>query len=83
MLPVIQTMRQINISEFRSNLLQHLRDAQRGEQINITSKGALLATVMPPVDRREAARAGLRKLADTAVVRDVLSPAEGDWEMME
>ena len=63
--------------------MQHLKNAQRGEQINITSKGALLATVMPPVDRREAARSGLRKLAGTAMVHDVLSPADGDWEMME
>ena len=76
-------MKQINISEFRSNLLQHLKNAQYGEPVNITSKGTLLATVIPPVNRREAARAGLLKLADTAVIHDVLSPADSDWKMME
>lgn len=76
-------MIQVNISEFRTHLLKYLRNAQRGEQIGVTSKGTLLATVMPPTNQREAARAALSTLAKTAVIHDVVSPIENDWDIME
>lgn len=76
-------MIQVNISEFRTNLLKYLRNAQRGEQINVTSKGTLLATVIPPANQREAAKAELSTLATTAVIHDVVSPLENDWDIME
>lgn len=76
-------MIQVNISEFRSNLLKYLKNVQLGEQINVTSKGTLLATVVPPVNQRDAAKAELSKLAKTAVIHDVVSPVETDWDIME
>lgn len=76
-------MIQVNISEFRTNLLKYLKNVQRGEQINVTSKGALLATIIPPVSQREAARAELSELAKTAEIHDVVSPVDADWDILE
>ena len=76
-------MIQVNISEFRTNLLKYLKSVQHGEQINVASKGKLLATVIPPVDQRYAAKARLVKLAQTAIIHDVVSPLDIDWDVME
>ena len=76
-------MIQVNISEFRTNLLKYLKNVHSGAQINVTSKGTLLATVIPPVSQRDAAKAELSKLAKSAVIHDVVSPLENDWDVME
>lgn len=76
-------MIQVNISQFRSNLLKYLKHVQQGEHVNVTSKGALLATVVPPVNHSEQAKAALSTLAATAVIHDVLSPLDNDWDLVE
>jgi len=45
-------MQTINISEFRANLLKYLEIANSGEQISVTSNGKLLATIMPPTNKK-------------------------------
>jgi len=76
-------MKNVSISEFRANLLKYLTQVQQGEQINVTSKGNLLATLTPPVSQQNAARTKLRELAKTAVLHDVLSPTEESWDAMK
>jgi prevent-host-death family protein len=76
-------MKSVSISELRANLLQYLTRVQQGEQINVTSKGNLLATLTPPVSQQNAARATLLKLAGTAVLHDVVSPTEESWDAMK
>lgn len=76
-------MKNVSISEFRANLLKYLTLAKHGEQINVTSKGNLLATLSPPVSQQNAARTKLRELAKTAVLHDVLSPTEESWDAMK
>ena len=76
-------MKTVSISEFRANLLKYLQMVQCGEPLNVTSKGAPLATLMPPVEQSRSARIRLRKLARTAVVRDVLSPLDENWDAMK
>jgi prevent-host-death family protein len=75
-------MKNVSISEFRAHLLQYLTQVQQGEQINVTSKGNLLATLTPPVGQQNAARAKLMKRAETAVLHDVISPTEESWDAM-
>ena len=69
-------MKTVSISELRANLLQYLSQVQRGERIEVTSKGAVLATLVPPIGEREVARARLEELA----VGDVITPIGDDWE---
>ena len=73
-------MKTVSISELRANLLQYLTQVQRGERIQVTSKGAVLATLAPPVGEREVARARLEELAAGATVGDVITPTGDDWE---
>ncbi|RDH86774.1 MAG: type II toxin-antitoxin system prevent-host-death family antitoxin [endosymbiont of Escarpia spicata] len=76
-------MKNVSISEFRANLLKYLRVVQNGEQLNVTSKGTPLATLTPPVSQHKTSRAKLRKLANTAIIHDVLSPIDDSWDAMK
>jgi prevent-host-death family protein len=73
-------MKTVTISELRANLLKYLARVQGGERIEVTSKGAVMATLVPPVGEREAARARLAELASTAKIGDVVTPIDEDWE---
>ena len=76
-------MKNVSISEFRAQLLKYLTLTQHGERINVTSKGRVLATLTPPVSQQDAARAKLGKLAETAVINDVVSPTGDSWDAMK
>ncbi len=76
-------MKSVSITELRANLLKYLKIAQHGEQINITSKGTLLATLTPPVAQQNLAKDKLILLAKTAVINDVISPIEDAWDAMK
>ena len=76
-------MKSVSISELRANLLQYLTLVQQGEQINVTSKGQVLATLNSPVSQQDAAKAKLGKLAETAVIHDVISPIEDSWDALK
>jgi antitoxin (DNA-binding transcriptional repressor) of toxin-antitoxin stability system len=66
-------MKNVSISELRTNLPKYLILVQQGEQISVTSKGEVLATLTPPVNQQDAARFKLAKLAETAQINDVVS----------
>ena len=63
--------------------MKYLTLVQQGEQINVTSKGNLMATLTPPVSQQDAAKTKLAKLAKTAVIHDVISPLEDNWNAMK
>jgi len=76
-------MKNVSISEFRANLLKYLKLVQQGEEINVTSKGAVMATLTPPVSQQLAAKVKLEKLAATAVIHDVVSPIGDSWDALK
>ena len=76
-------MKNVSISELRSNLLKYLKLVQQGESINVTSKGVVMATLTPPVSQQQAARINLEKLAKTAVIHDVVSPIGDSWDALK
>ena len=76
-------MEKVAVSEFRANLLVFLKRVERGEGITLTSRGREVARIMPPENKREEARAALEELRKTAVVGDVVSPVEEEWEAMK
>jgi len=73
-------MTRVSISEFRANLLAYLKRVSRGESIEVASKGRVMATLIPPVSRQEAARARLEDLAAGSVIGDVVSPTGEAWD---
>jgi len=76
-------MKNVSISDLRANLLKYLKLVQQGKQINVTSKGNLMATLTPPVSQQASARIKLEKLAKTAVIHDVVSPIKDDWHALK
>ena len=76
-------MKDVSISELRAHLLRYLQDARHGEQINVTSKGISLATLSPPTSQADKAGEKLRKLAQTAMIHDVISPIDENWNASE
>ncbi len=70
----------INITEFRKHLPEYLEKIQRGEEIQITSRGKVVARVVPEVDEAEAARKRLLALRDKGYLGNVISPIEAvEW----
>ena len=75
-------METVNISEFRSNLLNYLNKAKEGHEIIITSHGETLATIVPPINQNKQAKAKLKLLAKSAVIKDVISPTNDKWDTL-
>ncbi len=73
-------MESVNISELRANLLHYLKKAQEGHEIIITSHGETLAAIVPPIDRNIQTRNKLKQLAKNAVIKDVVSPIQDNWD---
>ena len=76
-------MKNVTLIGFRAILLKYLKNTQHGEKINVTSRGAPLATLTPPVTQHNTARAKLRNLAKSTVIHDVRSPIEDNRDTMK
>ncbi len=73
-------MEAVNISEFRSNLLNYLKKVKNGHEIIITTHGKTLVAIVPPISKNKQAKAKLKQLAANAVIKDVMSPANEQWD---
>lgn len=70
----------IAISEFRANMSMVLQKVQNGEVISLTQRGAEIARIVPP-DISQLAAIQLRdELRKTAVIGDLLSPIDAEWD---
>jgi antitoxin (DNA-binding transcriptional repressor) of toxin-antitoxin stability system len=76
-------METVAVSEFRSNLMKFLRAISLGEKINITSRGKVIAKLVPPDDAIEDARKKLNEIGKNAVLQDITSPIGSKWDMLE
>ena len=76
-------MEKVAVSRLRENLTVFLKKVQNGQSITITSRGHDLAKLVPLEDRMETSRKKLKKLGKTAVIGDVLSPVDEQWEAMK
>lgn len=77
-------MSDIKVTELRQNLPTYLARVGRGERIKVTSRGKVIAEIVPPTagkDEAATARARLRGsvLSYDEPLASVLDPAE--WEM--
>ena len=76
-------MEKVGISNLRENLSIFLKKVQKGQVITITSRGHEMAKLVPVEDKKEKSRKLLRKLAKNAVIGDILSPIDDEWEAMK
>ena len=76
-------MTSVAISEFRANMSAILQQVRNGEIISLTQRGAEIARLVPPDFVQIAAQQRLEELRKTAVIGDVLSPIDEEWEVMK
>jgi len=69
-------METIAVSELRASLMHVLRRIESGESLIITSRGRQIARLVPPESPANKARQALKKLRETAIIKEVLSPLE-------
>jgi len=72
-------MTTIAVSELRANLMKVLEEIKHGAQIQITSRGKVVARLVPADAAQENAKAVLQQLSSGAVIGDVVSPIEETW----
>ena len=77
-------MKEVNVTELRQNLPGYLAEVQRGERIKVTSRGKVVAELLPPAlspDMVAAARSRLRGsvLRYERPLEPVADPSE--WDM--
>ncbi len=72
-------MNAVAISDFRAHIHEYLAKVQLGEKIVLTNRGQEIATLVPPCS--DSAEQKLKELSKQAIVGDVLSPIDNNWEL--
>lgn len=70
----------VNITELRQNLPTYLADVRKGAEIEVTSRGKLIARIVPGGDSHEQARDRLLAARKHCRVGDVVSPIDARWD---
>jgi len=78
----VTIMEKINVSTLRENLSAFISKAQKGQVITITSHGHELAMLVPAEDKRNTSKKKLKELGKNAIIGDIVSPVDGNWEVM-
>ena len=73
-------METIAVSELRSNLMRILKEIEHGSEISITSRGVVVAKLVPPDCNKERAFERLYEISKTAIIGDIISPIDDQWE---
>ena len=76
-------MNVIAVSELRSNLMSILKEIEQGSSIDITSRGKIVAKLVPPDYNKEKARKKLIEISKNASIGDIISPIDSQWEVMK
>jgi len=76
-------MEKVGVSTLRENLSIFLKKVQKGEIITITSRGRDMAKLVPVEDKTVKSREMLRELGENALIGDIISPIDEEWEAMK
>jgi len=74
-------MLEVSITTFRNHIPVYLDKVRKGEDIALTSRGKVIARLLPPEDERQNARQRLAELRATSRIDDVISPLVEEWEV--
>jgi len=73
-------MHVVKITEFRKHLPAYLKRVEKGDEIQLTNRGKVVARIVPEKDERSKARKRLESLRGKMIVGDVMSPIENvEW----
>ena len=67
-------MNSIAVSELKANLMNILKKIEHGSSIDITSRGKVVAKLVPPNYSRKKARKKLKAIGENAIIGDIISP---------
>ena len=73
-------MARTNVTELRQNLPSYLARVQKGEAVEVTVRGRVIARIVPGEDTREAARKRLEALRGSVKLGDIMSPSGEVWK---
>lgn len=73
-------MIRVNVTELRNHLPAYLGRVKTGEEVAVTSRGKVIARLVPVVDQCQAARLRLETSRKASRVGDVVSPTGEVWE---
>lgn len=73
-------MLEVSVTTFRKHIPDYLGKVCKGEDIALTSRGKVIARLVPPADERLSARDQLAALRGVCRIGDILSPIEVEWE---
>jgi antitoxin (DNA-binding transcriptional repressor) of toxin-antitoxin stability system len=76
-------METIAVNDFKDNLLEILKKIEHGSIFTITLQGKPIARLIPPEINIEKARESLKALQKTAIIKDVISPIDVEWEALK
>jgi prevent-host-death family protein len=76
-------METMAVSKLRANLMKVLKEIEQGDSVNITSRGRVVAKLVPPDHTAEKAREKLNEIAKAAVLHDLIAPIDVSWKVME
>ncbi|WP_136515552.1 type II toxin-antitoxin system Phd/YefM family antitoxin [Geomonas edaphica] len=74
-------MIKVNVTQLRNNLTVYLGKVKAGEEVALTSRGKVIARLVPEVDEAREARMRLEAARKDSWVGDVVSPIEEAWEV--
>ncbi len=73
-------MLEVTVTTFRKHIPDYLGKVRKGEDISLTSRGKVIARLVPPVDERQSAREQLAALrSSTYFIDDIISPIDVEW----
>lgn len=74
-------MAKVNITELRQNLATYLARVEKGEAVEVTARGRVIARIVPEEDRQAAARKRLKALRGKARIKgDLMEPSGETWD---
>ena len=73
-------MTTIAVSELRANLMQVLEQIKQGAHVQITSRGKVVAQLVPADEAQAQAKLALKQLAEQAVIGDIITPIDETWQ---
>ena len=72
-------MSKVNVTELRQNLPAYLVEVQKGREIEVTSRGKVIARIVAGAKPTKQARARLLAARKRCRIGDVLSPTGAAW----
>lgn len=73
-------MLEVSVTTFRKHIPDYLCKVRTGEDISLTSRGKVIARLVPPTDGRQSARDQLAALRDTSHIGDIITSIDVEWE---